>query len=208
MVHPYDPFLLGRSSGIQILECHSGKCGLHSPLCCLNWTNDPAAIPRDLETARNRTRSNQNNKGVSHYIDLLAGQLNFHNFGGVWSSIIMVQDPLMLQLRPLHSNTPLQLLQYPMVICRIDFPFLGDCMLINGSSTVKKKPSCAPSLLISASIPSFVMENRVTSSANFLVSILGQSNAPNFRRRLLHGRGNWKHLWLGLSSPDTLRRDQ
>ncbi len=75
---------------------------------------------------------------VLHCVDLLASQLSFHSFGGVRSSVIMVQDPLMRQFQPLHSNTQLQLLQYPVVILRINFHFLGKCLLINGSSTVEK----------------------------------------------------------------------
>ncbi len=63
----------GKSSGIQILECHSRKCGLHSPLCCLNWTDNPTAIYWEPVRARNRTGQNKDYKGVSHYIDLLAG---------------------------------------------------------------------------------------------------------------------------------------
>ncbi len=53
----------GRSSGILILECHSGKCGLHSPLSCPNWTDDPTVVSWEPETAKNRTGLNQEYKG-------------------------------------------------------------------------------------------------------------------------------------------------
>ncbi len=51
-----------RSSEIWILECHSRKCGLHSPLCCRNWIDNPAVISWKLETARNCTGRNQDYK--------------------------------------------------------------------------------------------------------------------------------------------------
>ncbi len=124
-----------------------------------------------------------------HYVDLLADQPSFHDFGGVQPSVIVVQDPLMLQLWPLHSNMLLQLLQYPTLIHHIDFHFLSNYIPTNRSFTVEKIPPCASSSPISAGTPFFV-ENRPTSCANFLVSILGRSNTLNFCRRLLHSQGN------------------
>ncbi len=52
----------GSFSGIWILECHSGKYGLHSSLCSPNWKDDSAAISSELETARNHTGSNRDYK--------------------------------------------------------------------------------------------------------------------------------------------------
>ncbi len=36
-----------RSSEIRILNCHSGKCWLHSPFCCATWSDNTAAISWD-----------------------------------------------------------------------------------------------------------------------------------------------------------------
>ncbi len=54
----------GSSSGIWILECHLGKCWLHSPCCCPKWTDDPSAISWEPETAKNCTEPNQDYKRV------------------------------------------------------------------------------------------------------------------------------------------------
>ncbi len=123
----------GRSSGIPIKKMWTAFTTLLFELNkrprsnFLSW--------KQPEIARSQIRTIRR---VLQYVEMLAGQPSFHNFGIVWSRVNVVQDSSMLQLRPLHSNMPLQLLQYPTIIHRIDFLILGDCVLINGSLIVEK----------------------------------------------------------------------
>ncbi len=121
----------------SVLECHSGTCGLHLPLCCPNWTDDPTAIAWEPETVKNRMEPNQDYKGgCITSICLLASQA---------STILVVCGRALpwckihrCFIQPLLTNMPLQLLQYTTVI----FYFLGDCVLIYGSSTGEKNTMC------------------------------------------------------------------
>ncbi len=142
VVHLFDPFLMegllefGLWNAIQ----ESVDCIHHSVVQIeLTTLQQFLESRKQSEIARAQIRTVM---VVSHYMDLLAGQPSFHDFGSVWSSVIMVQDQSMLQLRPLNSNMLLQLLQYSAVTHRIDFHFLVDCVLINGSSTVEKTTMC------------------------------------------------------------------
>ncbi len=94
---------------------------------------------------------------------------------------------------------PLQLLQYPTVIHRLHVHFLEDYVLINGSSTIKKKSPCAPFPPISASAPSSLLPVQI-----FLFRFGVEVMHPIFITGYYMVEENWKCLWLGLSSPDTL----
>ncbi len=109
-------------------------------LGCPNWTDDPAVISYELETARNQRGQIQDYRGRGCCITsicLLASQ----------ASTILAQCGWALSWCKIHRcfnyGLFIQICRCnccsgPQYIHHIDFHFLRNCVLINGSSTVEK----------------------------------------------------------------------